>query len=106
MTKFLLTYHGDPSLPDSQAEIDALMAAWGAWFDQLGDAVVDGGNPVGQPITLHPDNKRDEHGGSNPVTGYSIIAATDLADAEAKARGCPVLSEEGGSIQLAPIIEM
>lgn len=106
MPNYLLAYHGNESLPETPEEIDTLMQAWHGWFAALGDAVVDGGNPVGVSCTLHGNGKITDDGGSNPISGYSIISATDLADAKQKAAGCPVLSEEGGSVELAQIVEM
>ena len=106
MPNFLLAYHGGEALPETQDAVDALMASWQSWFEALGADVVDGGNPVGQSCTLHSDGNIEPHGGSNPISGYSIISAKDLADAQQKAAGCPVLQEEGGTIELAPIVEM
>jgi hypothetical protein len=34
-------------------------------------------------------------GGPSGLTGYSVIAADDLAQAQAKAKGCPVLANNG-----------
>lgn len=106
MPNYLLAYHGGESVPESQEEIDKLMIAWRGWFGNLGAAVVDGGNPVGESITLHAGGKVTDNGGSNPISGYSIIAADNLQDAQSKAAGCPVLAEEGGTVELAPIVEM
>jgi len=82
------------------------MSDWQKWFAELGDDVIDGGNPVSQSYTLKPNGVTESNGGPNPVTGYGIIRAKNLADAQAKASGCPVLKEEGGSIELAQIVEM
>ncbi len=106
MPNYLLAYHGDETLPETQAEIDELMSAWHKWFAELGDDVIDGGNPVSESYTLQPNGDIQSNGGPNPITGYGIIRASDLADAQAKAQGCPVLKEESGSIELAQIVEM
>ena len=106
MQEFLLVYHGASGpMPESQAEIDKVVQAWGAWFVRLGDAVVDGGNPVGRSKTILPDGKVENHGGPDPASGYSIIMADDIDDAVEKAKGCPHLGD-GGTIEVAPIIEM
>lgn len=55
MTKYVLTYHGEGGMPETEAEVNQVMAAWGAWFEQLGAAVVDGGNPFGAGSTISPD---------------------------------------------------
>ena len=47
MANFLLTFHGG-SMPETKEAQDAVMAAWTGWFGTLGDALVDGGNPISQ----------------------------------------------------------
>lgn len=105
MAKYLLIYHGGGKMPETEAEVAAVMQAWGDWFTELGEAVVDPGNPVGQSSTVHSDGSVTADGGSNPVSGYSIIEANDDADAQAKAQGCPVRTG-GGSIEVTAIVEM
>src|SRR3954453_20605273 len=77
MTKFLLTYHGGSMAQTPEAQ-EASMAAWGAWFGQLGDAVVDGGAPTAASATVAADASVSEGGGANPASGYSLIQADDL----------------------------
>lgn len=104
MTNFLLIYHGG-TMPASEEEGQKLMAAWMAWFGTLGDAVVDGGNPVGQSMTVHPGGNVTNDGGPNPTAGYTVLRAQDADAVAALARGCPHLGV-GGTIEIAPIIEM
>jgi hypothetical protein len=104
MPKYVLVYHGG-RMSETKAEQDAVMAAWGGWFGSLGDAVVDHGNPTGASTTLAADGSATNGGGANPVTGYSIIKATDLEAAASLAKGCPILAS-GGSIEVAEAIDM
>ena len=104
MTKYLLAYHGGQMAHD-EAEQAKAMAAWGEWFTSLGAAVVDGGAPVGAATTLAADGATSAGGGANPVSGYSVITASDLDAAVALAKGCPIL-QAGGSIEVAETIEM
>jgi len=104
MAKYLFVYHGGKR-PESDAEVKAVMDAWGNWFGSMGAAVVDGGNPVGKSTTVHAGGKVANDGGSNPASGYSLIEAKDLNDVIAKAKGCPIL-EAGGSVELAEVIDM
>lgn len=104
MAKYLFVYHGG-STPETEEEGKQVMDAWGAWLGGLGSAVIDGGNPVGMSTTVHPGGKVTNDGGANPASGYSLIEATDDADAVAKAKGCPIL-EAGGSIELAEAFDM
>ena len=88
MPKYVLAYHGG-STPTTQAEQEAVMAAWLAWFSQLGDAVVDGGNPTGASLTVRPDGSTGAGGGSNPLTGYSLLTAADLDERGQPRQGLP-----------------
>lgn len=97
MANFLLVYSGGSGgMGATPAEQAAIMQAWGAWFTQLGSAVVDGGNPIS------PTAKNITKGGKvadGPVgvmaTGYSIIKADSLSAAVEMAKGCPVLQGDG-----------
>jgi hypothetical protein len=102
MAKYLLVYHGG-TMPEAAAEIATIMQAWQQWFDQLAEALIDGGNPVGLSTTINSDGSITHSGGANPASGYSLIAADSVADALAKAKGCPILAV-GGNIEVAEVI--
>ncbi len=104
MPKYVLAYHGG-GMAATEAEQAAAMAAWGAWFGALGDAVVDGGNPTGASKTVKADGSAVDGGGANPLTGYSLISATDLDAAVSLAKGCPIFAS-GGTVEVAEAIEM
>ena len=105
MAKYLFTYHGGAGMAVSETETAQIMAAWGAWFSELGDALLDGGAPVATSKTVASDGSVADGGGANPTTGYSIITADSLDDATIKAKGCPAFSS-GGSVEVAELIEM
>ena len=50
MAKFVFTYRGG-SVPETEADQQAVMEAWMGWFGTLGDKVVDGGAPFGASMT-------------------------------------------------------
>ncbi len=104
MAKYLFVYHGG-SHPETEEEVKQVMDDWGAWFGGMGAAVIDGGNPVGMSTTVHPDGSTTADGGSNPASGYSLIEASDDADAVGKAKGCPIL-KAGGSVEVAEAHDM
>ncbi len=104
MAKFVLVYHGGKP-PTDAAESKKVMDAWGVWFGSMGSAVVDAGNPVGKSSTVKSDGALVDGGGANPVSGYSLIEAKNLADAHAKAKGCPLL-KAGGTIEIAQAMDM
>jgi hypothetical protein len=103
MANYLLAYHGGGGMAQDQAARDKLMAEWGKWFQDLGSALVDGGNPVMRAKTITSKGSVSDGGGQNPVSGYSVIKANDLDSAVKLARGCPVLSG-GGSIEVAETV--
>tara|TARA_R110002096_G_scaffold138378_41_gene292141 strand:+ start:1593 stop:1904 length:312 start_codon:yes stop_codon:yes gene_type:complete len=103
MPDYIFVYHGG-KMPANPEEAKKSMAAWMAWFGGMAAAVVDGGNPVGMSSTVSKAGVAD-NGGANPVSGYSIIRADDIAGAIAHAKGCPICAE-GGSVEVAEIIPM
>ena len=101
MATYLLAYHGG-GMPETEAEQARVMAAWGKWFQRLGKGVVDGGNPIGGTKTVARTGRVTNGGGKNPVTGYSIIKATDLDSAAKLAKACPIV-KSGGSVEVCEI---
>jgi hypothetical protein len=97
MANYLLAYKGG-GMAQTDAEREAAMAAWGNWFAGLGAAVVDAGNPFGPSASVAPGGGVGE-GASSGLTGYSVLAADDLAAATALAKDCPVLAS-GGSVEV------
>ena len=104
MPKFILVYHGGgmPETPEAQ---EAAMAAWGAYYGAIGEAVVDGGGPAGMSKTVSPSGVAND-GGANPISGYTIVDAADQDSACDMAKGCPLVQDGSGSVEVAEIIEM
>ena len=101
---YLLVYHGG-QMPETPEEGAKVLAAWNDWFGTLGDAIVDGGNPVGQVKTIG-NNGTVSNGALNPASGYSIIKADSLDAAVALAKGSPILNGGRGSIEVAETTAM
>lgn len=104
MPKFMFIYHGG-SAPESPEEGEKVMAAWDAWMSGMGDALLDGGNPAGASMTLTASGVT-EGGGSNPVSGYTLVQAASMQDAIELGRGCPILNDAQGSIEIAEALDM
>jgi hypothetical protein len=87
MSTYLFAYRApsdyEPGRPEG-------VAAWQAWFEQLGSAVADAGNPAFDRATV------ENCGPDTVLGGYSLITADDLQSAIELARGCPYASEGGG----------
>ena len=103
MPKFVLAYHGAPKFK-SKEEGMAHMVAWREWSQGMGDAVVDPGMPVGVSKSITADGVEDG-GGSNPLSGITIIQADTMEAAIELARPCPHVSA-GGSIEIAEAMDM
>lgn len=102
MAKYVLAYHGG-KMPETPEEGAKVMAAWQSWFEGLGSAVIDGGNPCGMSKTVTSSGVED-NGGANPISGYSLIEAADIDAAVEMAKGCPILDH--GSVEVAEAMEM
>jgi len=102
MSEFIFVYHGGKK-PDSPEEGQKEMAKWFAWIEDLGDAMVNPGTPVGMSKTVSADGVTDD-GGANPVAGFSVVKAETIDDAVAMAQSCPFIKM--GSIEVAEMLEM
>ena len=102
MANYLLVYHGG-NPPATAEEGQAVMQDWMTWMGGLGSAMVDGGNPIGRAWTLSKGGT-EEGGGSNPATGYSVIAADSMQAALELAQGCPHL-KAGGTIEICETVD-
>lgn len=89
MANYLLTYYGG-GMPESPEENAKVTEAWQTWFGQLGEALVDGGNPTSQSRAISPDGSVME--ATMAPSGYSVIKADTLDAAVKAASGCPVLA--------------
>ena len=103
MPKFLFVYHGG-KMPETKEEGEKVMSDWMAWMGGMGDAVVDGGAPVGMSKTVFAGRVED-NGGANPTSGYGIVSADSMDAALEMAKGCPILNMEG-SVEVAEFHEM
>jgi hypothetical protein len=101
MGKYVLVYRGG-GMAATEEERNAAMARWGAWFEGLGDAVEEIGNPFGGSTSVTPAGS---NGAASGLTGYSVITAGSLDDAASKAGGCPIL-QSGGSVEVYEALAM
>jgi len=91
MGKYVYVYYAGKDSDGGSAE------EWGKWFQELGDKLVDGGNPLGeggQAVTgagVMPVH-------NPPVTGYSIVKADDMDEAVKLAKGCPLMADKDGAV--------
>ena len=104
MPEFIFAYHGG-GMPETPEEGAKVMAAWGAWMEGLGDNLVNPGNPVGMSKTVSAKGVED-NGGSNPLSGFTIVKADDIDAACKMAAGCPMVVDGTGTAEVAAVVEM
>ena len=80
--------HGSPATRDE---------AWNSWFSQLGAAVVEWGHRVRRSTRVRADHAIEEP--SEPLTGFIVVKADSLDEAQALAGGCPIL-QAGGAVEV------
>lgn len=104
MPKFVLAYHGSPQF-ETKEEGMAHMTAWRAWAESLGGALIDPGLPVGPSVTVMADQSVTQDGGSNPISGVSVLEADTIEAAIDMVKPCPHLSA-GGTVEIAQALDM
>lgn len=104
MPDFVFAYHGG-GMPETPEEGAKVMAAWQAWMDGMGDAMVNPGAPVGMSSTVSADGVVD-NGGANPISGYTVVKADTIEAACEIAKGCPMVVDGSGSVEVAQVHEM
>ncbi len=104
MPNFMFIFHGG-GRPETPEEGKKVMAAWNAWMQGIGDDLIDGGAPAGMSKTVTAKGIED-NGGSNPVSGYTLVKAADIDAACKIAKGCPILEGGKGTVEVAEAMEM
>lgn len=85
MKRYMLLHYGfEKPTPE-------IMAAWGKWFESIADKTVDqGGFSAGREVSQ--SGTKDLPMGMDSITGYSIINAESLEEAEGIARENPFIA--------------
>ena len=95
MAKFIYLYRGPAAetsgLTREQGAERA--AAFGAWMEKAGSALVDVGSPFGTSASVRDDGTE---GTAGDVIGYTIVETDDLAAAKALTDGLPFLAGNEG----------
>lgn len=105
MAKYVLLYIGG-GMPETEAEMAAVMKAWDAWYKALGSAVVDPGYPF-SPVAKSIASDGTVSNGSTgaKASGYTIIQAGSSDEAVSMAKSCPVL-QSGAEISVFETFEV
>lgn len=111
MSEFVFLYRGG-NRPTGPEEGQQVMQMWLAWFKGLADQghLADRGQPLersgkvvrggGKSVVDGPFTETRE-----VVGGYTLIKATDLAQAVELAKGCPIL-QRGGDVEVRPVMKL
>jgi hypothetical protein len=68
-----------------------IMEAWGKWFESIGDKM-EGGSPLGAGREIAHAGTKELSMGADSITGYTIIKAESLDEAEEIAKTCPLVT--------------
>jgi hypothetical protein len=105
MANFVLLYTGG-GMPETEEEQAAVMAAWGAWYAGLGEAVVDPGNPFTPAAkNIASDGTVSDGPIGTMASGYTVVKADSMESAAGMAKKCPML-QGNGQITIYETIEM
>ena len=97
MAKYVISYRAPKDYVPGREDD---MAEWAAWFQSIGEEVVDFGGPVRETIQI------GECGADQRLRGYSVICADDLDAALRVAQGCPGLQDTGFGVEVGAVEEM
>jgi hypothetical protein len=103
MKNYVFIYYGGGDVGDMPME--EVRSAWMGWFEQLGDKVVDAGNPFnegGQAVEKSGVTTIENF----PASGYSIVKANNLAEAVAMAKTCPMLESAKAAVRVYETLPM
>lgn len=83
MKKFVIFHYG------FETPTPEIMDAWSKWFASIGDKMVDPGSPLGPGREISHSGTKELPVGKKSLTGYTVINAKSLDEAEKIAKGCP-----------------
>ena len=86
MKKFVFLYYG--FVPPTEE----IKEAWGNWFASVGDKFVDAGSPFGYGREITKTETKEITLDLDAITGYSIINAENIDEAESIAKTNPMIT--------------
>ena len=69
-----------------------IMNDWMKWFESISDKTVDSGFSFGEAREITRDGSKELPLGLDSMTGYTIINAENLDEAEKIAKTCPIIT--------------
>ena len=86
MKKFVLLHSG------YEEPTQEVMDAWNSWFASIADKIADMGSPLGPGREISRTGTKELPMGADAITGYTMINAEDMDEAERIAQGCPMIT--------------
>jgi hypothetical protein len=86
MKKFVFLTYG------FETPTQEIMDAWSNWFASIGGKMVDPGSPLGPGKEISHSGTKELPLGMDSLTGYCLINADSMDEAEIIARGCPIIT--------------
>jgi hypothetical protein len=114
MKKYLVLYHSQAALTSgvtvsemfaksTPEQMAAGMAAWQAWHEKCGGAVVDLGAPLEKSTTVAGGTATP---GKTSISGYTILQAASIDEAVKLMKGHPHFHMPDGSVQILECLQM
>ncbi len=86
MKKFVFLHYG------FEKPTPGIMAAWGKWFDSIKDNIIDMGGHFSGGREISKAGTKNLPLGPESITGFTIVSANSLEDAEKMAQSNPYIS--------------
>jgi hypothetical protein len=105
MARYVLIYSGEQTA-ESREEQDKILDDWVAWYDKMGDAIAEGGDPFGAAKHIPSLGAPAVDGpGGMPASGYTVIEASSLDAAADACADHPHLTY-GGRVHIFEAIDL
>jgi len=92
MKKFMLLYKGPATPPGASHD------KWPAWFNKMGEKLVDIGSPMENGLVLKSDGSTNDS--STNLNGYSIVQAKDVNEVQRLVKDHPFLALGNGAYRV------
>jgi hypothetical protein len=113
MNRYLVLYHSEGALAGmtvsemfanaTPEQMAAGMAAWKAWHEKAGSAVLDLGAPVDKSTTIQAGAAAPS---KTSITGYTFLQAGSMEEAVALMKNHPHFHMPGASVQILECLPM
>lgn len=113
MKKYLVLYRSEAALTgmsvsemfanSTPGQMQAGMAAWQAWYQNCGGAVVDLGAPLDKSTIVKAGAAES---GKTAITGFSLLQAESMEEAVSLMKGHPHFRAPGATVQILESVPM